>query len=319
MLMPVWLQLVTALTAAAVSGVMGMALVPFLQKLRFCEPDTPSGDEAEGKQLRPTMCGLLILFGCMISLVLSFALCRTFCTFDSTSLSVQTETRGMLACTVYAVLSAAAGFLVDLHIIRRKPLYRFPKLLQFFCVFLLTALFQLHSGTDATVLDFGFRQYDAGILYVPLTAAIGAALWLSIAPIERETDGMSISAGGIFLLGITILFLQEDRMIHALPALAASGACMGCLVWNLHPAKCRLGRTGSFWMAGIITALSLQHGQYHVLLLTMLVYLLDLLPSWHRGGKTLQTWMQDAGMKHWQRIAVFSGFAAFCSILTVTA
>lgn len=319
MLMPVWLQLVTALTAAAASGVMGMALVPFLQKLHFCEPDMPSGNDTEGKKLRPTMCGLLLLFGCMASLVLSFALCRTFCTFDSTSLSVQTETRGMLTCLGYAVLSAAAGFMTDLHIIRRKPLCRFPKLLQFFCIFLLTALFQLHSGMDVTVLDFGFRRYDAGMLYVPLTAAIGAVLWLCIAPLERDTDGMSISIGGIFLLGITILFLQEDRIIHALPALAASGACMGCLIWNLHPAKCRLGKTGSFWMAGIITALSLQHGQYHVLLLTMLVYLLDLLPAWRRGGTTLQTWMQEAGMKHWQRIAVFSGFAAFSSILAVIA
>lgn len=324
MLMPVWLQLITALTAAAASGVMGMALVPFLQKLHFCEPDTPSGKEleAQGNRLRPTMCGLLLLFGCMTSLVLSFALYRTFCTLDSTSLSVQTETRGMLACVGYAVLSAAAGFTTDLHIIRRKPLRSSPKLLRsspkllrFLGVFLLTALFQMHNGMNTTVLDFGFQQYDAGVLYVPLTAAMGAALWLCIVPIERDTDGISISMGGIFLLGITILFLQNARFICALPALAASGACMGSLIWNLHPAKCRLGKTGSFWMAGMITALSLQHGQHQILLLTMLVYLLDLLPAWCRGGKTLQAWMHDAGMKHWQQIAVFSGFAAFCSIL----
>lgn len=315
MLMPVWLQLVTALTAAVASGVMGMALVPFLKKIHFCEPDMPSGNEAEGKQLRPTMCGLLLLFGCMASLVPSFALYRTFCTFDSTSLSVQTETKGVLVCVGYALLSAAAGCFADIRIIRRKPLYRFPELLQFFCVFLLTALFQLHSGTENTMLDFGYFRYDVGVLFVPLTAVIGTCLWLSIAPVERDTDGMSVSAGGIFLLGMAVLFLESGCPLHAISALAAAGACMGCLIWNLHPARCHLGKTGSFWMAGIITAHALRHGQYALVMLMMLVYLLDLLPLLQKNGKSLQQHMQDAGMKHWQRIAVFCGFAAFCMIL----
>ena len=37
--MPVWIQMTAALSSALCSGLMGIALIPFLRKCRFCEPD----------------------------------------------------------------------------------------------------------------------------------------------------------------------------------------------------------------------------------------------------------------------------------------
>lgn len=315
--MPIWLQLAAAVCAALASGIMGAALVPFLTKMRLCEPpqSPPEDGEAAGNRLRPTMGGLLTVFGSMTGLGLSYALYRLFCTLDGTSLSVQQDTREILLAVGYALLCAGAGFAWDLRIVRRKIIPVYPKLLPFLAVFLLTALFLLLCGNDVTVLDFGFWKYNAGLLFIPLLSLAGAVLWTAASAIEEETDGVSVSAGGVFLLGAAVLFLQENRAMHALLALTAAGACMGTLVWNLHPAKCRLGRTGSFWMAGAVTAVSLLHGQHMALLLTMAVYLLNRIPAWRKGGVTLQAQLRCDGVRPWKQIAVFAGFAAFCSIL----
>ncbi len=317
--MPLWLQLTAAVLAGLASGIMGAALVPFLQKLRFCEPLEPKEQrtEAAGDRMRPTMGGLLLVFGALFGLAISFALYRTFCVLDSTSVSVQQETRLLLLSVGYALICAAVGFGIDRRIVARKPLRRQPILLRVLAVFLLTALLLVLYGTEDTVLDFGFFRYDAGFLYLPLTAAAGTLLWMCTCALEEEPDGTTISVGGVLLLGLTILLMQAARDLPVLLTLTAAGACMGTLIWNLHPAKCRLGRTGSFWMSGMLTAVCLLSGLHLALLLTAAVYLLNLIPSWKKHGKTLQTAMRQEGLKPWQRIAVLAGFAAFCSVIAV--
>lgn len=317
--MPLWLQLTAAVSAALASGIMGAALVPFLRKMRFCEPQNPSEhkSEAAGEQLRPTMGGILLVFGCLFGLAVSFALYRTFCVVDSTSVSVQQQTRELLLGTCYALVCAAVGFGMDRRIIGRKPLRRYSPFFRILGVFLLTMVFLMLCGSDSTVLDFGFWRYDAGFLYTPLTAAAGTAVWMSASVMEEETDGVSISVGGVILLGMTVLLMQAAQNLHALLSLTAAGACMGCLIWNLHPAKCRLGKTGIYWMSGMLTAICVLSRLHLALLLTAAVYLLNLIPSWKKQGKTLQEHMRQEGQKPWQQIAVLAGFALFCSVIAM--
>ena len=70
--MPIWLQMTAAVSAALASGIMGAALVPFLEKYHFCEPEQPekgtdvndmTDKNGAKEKLRPTMCGLLLCFG----------------------------------------------------------------------------------------------------------------------------------------------------------------------------------------------------------------------------------------------------------------
>lgn len=316
--MPLWLQLTAALSAAIASGVMGMAFVPYLRKQRFCEPE-PQKEDAENTihSLRPTMGGVLAVFGCLFGLVLSYALyCGAFAV-DHTSVSVQQLNGEMLYSIAYALIWAVLGFVWDLRIVRRKPLRKQPLLMRWAFVFLLTTLFLLLCGWENTILDFGFFRYDAGMLCVPITAVIGTVLWMLFSVNAEQTDGMSISVGSVVLLGMAVLLMQEGKALHALLSLAAAGGCMGCFVWNLHPAKCRLGRTGIFWISGIVTAVCMISRLHTAMLLMIAVYLIDVLPSWRKNGMTLQQNMQQAGMKHWQRIAVFAGFACFCCIVAI--
>ena len=316
--MPIWLQLTAAVSAGAASALMGAAFVPFMKKQRFCEEETPqNGDEVVRSALLPTMGGLLAVFGCLLGFVMAYVLYRTVFVIDYTAVSVQQNTKELLLAIGYALFWALLGMYADICIIRRRPLKRQPMPLRIAFVYIVTLLFLMLCATQQTVLDFGFFRYDAGILSIPLTAAMGTAVFLLTQANGEKTDGMSISVSGVLLLGMAVLFMQEGNELHALLALAAAGACMGCFVWNLHPARCRIGRTGMLWLGAVVTAICLISHLHMAVLLTAAVYLLDRIPCLGKNKKTLQEQLRQADMKPWQNIAVFAGFAAFCMAIAV--
>ncbi len=330
--MPFWLQLTAALSAALASGLMGAAAVPFLRKLRMCEPQEPPapGEEAAGDRLRPTMGGILPVFGSLLGLTLSFALYLNFCQADRTSVSFQQELHTLICMALFGVGSAAAGFLTDLMVIRRRLLRRPSAVLRIAAVFfvhlVLLLLWHYFTGIDdPTIMDWGFRKVDAGILYYPITASVLTVVWMSASAMEEDTDGVSISTGGILLLCATVILMQQGMSLHALLGLTAAGACMGSLVWNLHPAKCRIGRTGTWWLAGTVIGTMLPCGRYLVLLLLPAVYMINQLPALRRDAgtagqpQTLQNRMREAGLSPWQRIGLLAGFAIVCGAAAVLA
>ncbi len=327
--MPLWLQLTAALSAALASGIMGAALIPYLRRLRMCVPDEKSGTgEAAGEQLRPTMGGLLLLFGCLTGFALGFALYRTIGDTDRTSFSFQRETAALACMAGYAVCSAAAGFVLDWLQVKRRAAKRLSPVMGWMTVYLLhLALLMLWHHTaqpeKATVMDFGFQKFDAGILYVPVTALILTGIWLAASAMEEETDGVSVSVGGILLLFVTIILIELVQPLQAVYTLSAAGACIGCLVWNLHPAKCRIGRTGTQWLAAAVLGGILLSGQYLTLLVLPAVYWVNLLPKYRRAasdqGGTLQKRMHRSGMNPWQCIGLLAGFAAVCGIAAILA
>lgn len=59
--------------------------------------------------------------------------------------------------------------------------------------------------------------------------------------------------------------------------MALAGGCLGFLVWNLHPAKCFMGDTGSMYLGASVVAVGLVTHQHLVLLLVALLYILEAL------------------------------------------
>ena len=313
--MPVWIQLTAAVSSALASGLMGIALIPFLEKYRFHhqEPEPESGDTASGNRIRPTMCGLLLIFGCTAGLVLSTALYLQFGGADRTSLDFQTESRSLWLMAGYAFLLGVGGWILDYMTVRKKFLYRIPDTLQMLIVFLISlALLKLLPKND--VLDFGFLQYNAGSLTIFIKAFLLALCWRSMQGMESDTDGISITMNAVQLLFVTILLISAKQNLAALYSLTAAGACLGCFFWNLHPAKCRLGHTGSDWLAGVLPVLCLMNNQIFLLFLYMAVYLINLLPLLFRKKTLLRLLEQETPL---QRIALLTGFSAFCGVLSI--
>ena len=307
-MIPVWLQMVTALSAAAAAGTMGAALVPFLQSRGICDLEKQKGSEdaAEQEVRRPTMGGLLLCFGILFGMVLGITLLREFGSIDRTSAEYRTQTQFLRTLLLHGVMLAAGGFAADLARVRGRMRFRVNVLLPLGAVALLTAgLLLLQEGLTVKIL---------------LPAAVTAVCWQVIQTAEKGTDGMSITLGSVQLLMLTVVLLKEKAAMPALYTLAGAGACMGCMVWGLHPAKCRLGSTGSYLLGGMLPLLCAAQGRWKLLALMMAVYVLNALPLLKKGERlTLLERMEQNGMAAWKRITILTCFAAFCSVLAVAA
>ncbi|MCR4645893.1 MAG: hypothetical protein K5695_10885 [Oscillospiraceae bacterium] len=308
-MIPVWLQMVTALSAAAAAGTMGMALVPFLRMQGLCDLEKQKmsedpEDTAEKELLHPTMGGLLLCFGIVFGLVLGVTLLHEFGSLDRTAADYRTQTTLLRTLLLHAGLLAAGGFAADLARVRGKMRYHVNVLLPLGAVFLLTlGLLLWQEGMTWTIL---------------LPAAVTAVCWQLIQTAEKGTDGMSITLGTVQFLIMTVILLKEKEAMPALLTLAGAGACMGCMIWGLHPAKCRLGSTGSYLLGSMIPLLCAVQGRWKLLALTMAVYAINALPLLKKGERlTLLERMERSGMAAWKRITILTCFAVFCGILAV--
>ncbi|MDE5738058.1 MAG: hypothetical protein K2H93_06825, partial [Oscillospiraceae bacterium] len=89
--MPIWLQFVSVLISGLLSGFMGVALIPFLEKCKFCLPESENKKNNINIKLRPTMCGILLLFGTVAGFVINYTLYLQFSGADRTGTDFQTE------------------------------------------------------------------------------------------------------------------------------------------------------------------------------------------------------------------------------------
>ncbi len=300
---------------------MGKALIPFLQKFRFFDvphqkpklhddtenqttPHENQNDDIQ-EQVRPTMCGILLLLGCTVAMVVTFNLCDGQHIFDRTNKTLSQQRSLTEIVYFYALAVAVWGLITDITSIRKNGNFWIP-------------FFQQFGSIVAISFVVGKYLVNGSTVYVLLTAVIMAVCWAIMQGLDRETDGITITTGSIQLLVLTILFLKHSQYYFAILSLCGAGANMGCMVWNLHPAKCRLGNVGSGWVAGIVTGLCTVYGDWKAWLLLMAVYLVNVFPLFNRQkNQTLLGMMEQGNMKPWQRIALFSGFTAFCGVIAV--
>jgi phospho-N-acetylmuramoyl-pentapeptide-transferase len=111
----------------------------------------------------------------------------------------------------------------------------------------------LHRGTDLWI-PYLNQFIDVGILYYPLIflVVIGATNAVNL------TDGLDGLASGVMIsasLAYAIISLKFGHPELAAFATAVAGACLGFLVFNIHPAKVFMGDTGSLALGGAFAAL----------------------------------------------------------------
>lgn len=297
--MPVWLQLTAALSAAVASGVMGIAFVPFLRKLQMFEPKQENAEQT-GEQRKPLMCGLLILFGMLFGMVLGFTLYREFGNADRTSADYAEQMELLRLLLIHGSLSVLGGLIIDWMVIRGRLRYRIRPVLLMGAVFLVTLALLLWQGNR------GFFLISASVL--------AAVCWQLIRSTEKETDGVTLSVNAVQLLTLTVPLLHDGQYAIALFTLTTVGACWGSMIWNLHPAKCRLGETGSCLFGSIVPMVCIMEGYWKALALCMAVYVLNALP-YLRYRSTLLTILKQNKTAAWKQITLFAGLALFCGIM----
>ena len=230
-------------TAFIVCALIGPVLIPYLHKLKFGQSIRECGPASHMKKSgTPTMGGLMML----AALVL--ALCWG------------NFTPHVLMALVLTLGHALIGFLDDyIKVVMKRNLGLTAKqkfLLQFILAgaYVYFAETHLQNTTlwvpllDVT-FDFGWAYYAlAFILLVGTTNAVN---------LTDGLDGLVSFVSVPVTLAFAFIAYMQGMLDVSGFALGLTGACLGFLLFNRHPAQVFMGDTGSLALGGGVAALAL--------------------------------------------------------------
>ena len=230
-------------TAFIVCALIGPVLIPYLHKLKFGQSIRECGPASHMKKSgTPTMGGLMMLAALVLALLWG------------------RFTPHVLIALVLTLGHALIGFLDDyIKIVMKRNLGLTAKqkfLLQFILAGAYVYFAETHlQNTSLWVpllnitFDFGWAYYAlAFILLVGTTNAVN---------LTDGLDGLvSFVSVPVTLAYAFIAYMQGMLDVSGF-ALGLTGACLGFLLFNRHPAQVFMGDTGSLALGGGVAALAL--------------------------------------------------------------
>ena len=230
-------------TAFIVCALIGPVLIPYLHKLKFGQSIRECGPASHMKKSgTPTMGGLMIL----AALVL--ALCWG------------KFTPHVLMALVLTLGHALIGFLDDyIKVVMKRNLGLTAKqkfLLQFILAGAYVYFAETHLQNTTlwvpllnVTFDFGWAYYAlAFILLVGTTNAVN---------LTDGLDGLVSFVSVPVTLAFAFIAYMQGMLDVSGFALGLTGACLGFLLFNRHPAQVFMGDTGSLALGGGVAALAL--------------------------------------------------------------
>lgn len=277
--MQIWITLPAAIIAAVIAATGGIALIPYLRRIHFGQTILDEGPAwHKSKQGTPIMGGFLFIFGSLIATAIGFAVWRTAggakAPYDATT----RDGLRLLTVMLFSVLySALIGFTDDyIKAVKKQNLGLNPKQKIAFqlvlCIAFLGILYLL--GDRDTTIDLIFAKLNLGIFYYPVMILF--IIYISNAVnLTDGIDGLCGSVSVVSMLALTVICSLLGEREISLYAITVAGGCLGFLVWNLHPAKCFMGDTGSMYLGGAFAAIGVACRLHLLLVIVGLVYVLD--------------------------------------------
>lgn len=273
--MDIVLYCLAIVIAAAITGLLGYFMVPFLHKIKFGQTIREVGPSwHKNKQGTPTMGGIMFIIGSSVAAVI----CIAFLWLNGGA-----ETQLMLVKVVAGALMAVGfgivGFLDDYISIKKHRnlgLTEIQKLiLQFIIVGAYLLSVALAGGTTETVIPF-LGSVDLGFFYYILAAVFIVGM-VNAVNFTDGIDGLNTSVTLVVALVFSVIAMLLNRVGLSLYAAAIVGAMIGFLFWNANPAKVFMGDTGSLFLGGAVCALAFGVDMPILLILIGIIYIVEIL------------------------------------------
>ena len=260
------------LLSFAISIILGLIIIPILKKLKVGQIERDDGPKSHlKKQGTPTMGGVIIaltIFIVCIGLYVKY------------SVSEANVAKNILPLLFVTIGFGLVGFVDDFKklVLKNtkglKPIYKMLGLLIIAVAYTLFLTNVLKIGT-ATYIPFLKIYINMPIwLYIPF--AIFVLLGTTNAVnLTDGIDGLATTVTTIILAFFTtvgiILGVKEIVLVGA----TLVGACLGFLLFNLHPAKVFMGDTGSLLLGGAIAGIALYLKMPIILVIVALVPVIE--------------------------------------------
>ena len=228
---------------------LGPVIIPLLKRLKVGQSIREEGPKSHlSKSGTPTMGGVLIIFGIVISIGTSGI-----------------YTKEIAAVLFFIIGFGIIGFLDDyIKVVLRRNLglRAIQKIIGQLFFAILLAFYGLKYSAHGSKLLIPFINtfIDLEIFYVPFTVFIV----LGIVNAVNLTDGLDGLCTGVTIIVMAAFSLiansliSKNIMYEGISIISASvaGSCLGFLKHNAHPAKVFMGDTGSLALGGAVAAVA---------------------------------------------------------------
>ncbi|AIS52710.1 phospho-N-acetylmuramoyl-pentapeptide-transferase MraY [Thermoanaerobacter kivui] len=226
-----------ALTLAA-----GPIFIPYLRKLKFGQSVREDGPKTHLKKSgTPTMGGIMFVAAATITTLI---------------FSPWNKYMGILLLAIlgYGLIGFADDFL-KVHLKRPLGLRAREKLIgQFLLAIVISYFAKQYVGSDV-IIPFLKTNIDLGIYYIPLMVFIIVGTVNSV-NLTDGLDGLAAGVSSIVMAFFTLVSLFLNNITYGAFSAAFTGALLGFLRYNRHPAEVFMGDTGSLAIGGAVSTIA---------------------------------------------------------------
>ncbi|WP_054711189.1 phospho-N-acetylmuramoyl-pentapeptide-transferase [Bacillus sp. JCM 19041] len=243
-----WTLLFVLLLSFAAAVILSPLFIPFLRRLKFGQSIREEGPKSHQKKSgTPTMGGIVIVLSILIT---SLAIGGVFNEFSVELLLLMLVTIG------YGIV----GFVDDYLKVARKHNLGLTSKQKLVGQLLIAGLFYLgllYIDLDTFVSIPGTSiGLELGWFY-PVLVIVMLLAGSNAVNLTDGLDGLLAGTGAIAFAAFAILAWSAGFIDAALFSTAITGAVLGFLVFNAHPAKVFMGDTGSLALGGAIAGIAI--------------------------------------------------------------
>lgn len=112
------------------------------------------------------------------------------------------------------------------------------------------------------------------LIYIPFIIFVMLAATNAV-NLTDGIDGLGASVSMIIIACLSVIAIKYEEYEVATLGFILCGACLGFLIFNLHPAKIFMGDTGSLLLGGAIVVMALYLKMPIILILTAIIPVLE--------------------------------------------
>ena len=266
------IQIKVVLIAFAVSVIASLFIIPILRMLKVGQIERTDGPQSHlKKQGTPTMGGVIIALTIVILVLVVF---KMFNNLDIDML------KRLIPLAFVTLGFGVVGFIDDfIKLVLKntkglKPLYKMIGLLIVAVGYTLYLTHILKIGTQIYIpivkqyIDLSIWAYIPFAIFVLLGTTNAVNLTDGI-------DGLATSVTTIIITALTVISMALGITEVTLIGCILIGACLGFLLFNLHPAKVFMGDTGSLLLGGVIAGMALYMKMPLILVILALIPIIE--------------------------------------------